>query len=34
MDIVVIARRGAAELAAHEVENELGWLVKSVVASR
>ena len=34
MDIVVIARRGAAELAGYQVEDELGRLVKSVEASR
>jgi RNase P protein component len=34
MDIVVIARRGAAELPGYQMENELGRLVKSAEASR
>jgi RNase P protein component len=34
MDIVVIARRGAAQLAGYQVEDELGRLVKSAEATR
>ena len=34
MDIVVIARRGAAQLAGSQVEDELGRLVKSAEATR
>ena len=34
MDIVVIARRGAAQLGSHQLEDELARLVKSAEATR